>query len=124
MLALENVTISYKTKKGMVPVIKNLSLQIGQGRALAILGPSGCGKSTLINALAGIISIDGGTVDFIQGGLKQSLNAKVHKIGIIPQDCGLLPWKTVKANCMLPLKIRGENIDENRKKEIAGIYDS
>ncbi|MHB8065322.1 MAG: ABC transporter ATP-binding protein [Ruminiclostridium sp.] len=124
MLLMKNVSISYKTKKEIYLVIQNLSLKIGQGEALAIIGPSGCGKSTLVNALAGSISMVSGNIDYIKDNDRQTLNSKTHKIGIIPQSCGLLPWKTVRENCILPLKIRKEQIEEQRKQEIIKIYET
>ena len=124
MLLMENVSINYKTKKEIFPVIKNLSLQIEKGEAFVILGPSGCGKSTLVNALAGTISIESGNIDFIQNNEKKSLNPKTHKIGIIPQNCGLLPWKTVRENCLLPIKIRHEELTDKLNKSIEIICES
>ncbi len=122
MLVLDHVTISYKMKKKIIPVIEDLSLRIEQGEVLAVLGPSGCGKSTLINALAGVLPTDGGTVDYIKENAQKALNPKTHKIGVIPQNCGLLPWKTVKENCLLPLKLRHEPVTEERKLQIQNIY--
>jgi NitT/TauT family transport system ATP-binding protein len=124
MLIIDNISIHYKTKKDIVPVISNLSLQMQQGEALAILGHSGCGKSTLVNALAGTIPIESGRIDYVKEKNRQTLNPKLHKIGLIPQNCGLLPWKTVQENCLLPLKIRKEPISSKRKQEIANIYDA
>ena len=124
MLLIKDVSINYRIKKDLYPVIKNLSLEISQGEALAILGPSGCGKSTLVNALAGTISTESGIIEYIKDNDRQTLNPKTHKIGIIPQNCGLLPWKTVRENCLLPLKIRKEPIKEDRKQEIIKIYEA
>ena len=124
MLLMENVSINYKTKKEIFTVIKNLSLKIDKGESFVILGPSGCGKSTLVNALAGNISIDSGNIDYILENDKRALNPKTHKIGIIPQNCGLLPWKTVKENCLLPIKIRHEQLNDELKKGIEKIYES
>ncbi|HWT27517.1 MAG TPA: ATP-binding cassette domain-containing protein [Mobilitalea sp.] len=121
MLIIDNISIQYRTKKETFKVIQDLSLQIEQGEAFVILGPSGCGKSTLVNALAGSIKTAGGTMEYIKDNNRQTLNPKLHKIGLIPQNCGLLPWKTVKENCLLPLKIRKEEIN---KKEIAKIYEA
>jgi len=124
MLIVDNISIHYKTKQDIFPVIQNLSLQMKQGEAVAILGPSGCGKSTLVNAMAGTIAIESGRIDFIKENNRQALNPKTHKIGLIPQNCGLLPWKTVKENCILPLKIRKEQINEKQKEEITTIYEA
>lgn len=124
MLLLEDVCISYQKKKQKYPIIQDLSLTIHEGEALVILGPSGCGKSTLVNALAGSLSIDSGHVFFIKEQQKQSLNPKTHKIGIIPQNYGLLPWKTVRENSILPLKIRKEKITEKITREMENIFSS
>lgn len=124
MLIVDNISIHYKTKKDIFPVIQNLSLEIKQGEALVILGPSGCGKSTLVNAMAGTLATESGRIDYIKDNDRQPLNPKTHKIGLIPQNCGLLPWKTIKENCLLPLSIRKEPINEKRKKEIAKIYEA
>lgn len=122
MLEINHISIEYKTKQEVVPVIEDLSLTFGEGEAVVILGPSGCGKSTLINALAGNVSISMGTIDFEKEGKKQLLNSKIHKIGLIPQNCGLLPWKTIDKNCMLPLSIRKESLNRERREEIRAIY--
>jgi len=124
MLLMENVCISYKNKKESFPIIQNLSLSIQEGEALVILGPSGCGKSTLVNALAGTIPFECGLVDVMKDQLKQKLDPKIHRIGIIPQNYGLLPWKTISENCMLPLKVRHEKVTNRYKQDTLKIYES
>lgn len=124
MLLIKNVSISYKTKKAMIPVIDNLSQQIPTGEIVVILGPSGCGKSTLLNAMTGTILPQSGSIEYRKNNVKQTLNAKIHKIGIIPQNCGLLPWKTVGENCLLLLKIRKEDITEEVKQASNKIYEA
>lgn len=124
MLILDKINIEYKSNNDINKVIKDLSLDIAQGEALIILGSSGCGKSTLINALAGIIPIEKGKVELTCGDLREPLTPKNHKIGLIPQNYGLLPWKTMEENCLLPLKIRHEKIDKKGKEEIRKIYES
>ncbi len=124
MLSIDHVSIQYKNRQEIVPVIRDLSLQIRQGEALVILGVSGCGKSTLINALAGSIGIESGTVSFVKEQEKQPLNPKLHKIGLIPQNCGLLPWKSVKDNCTLPLRIRKISVNQAYREEMNRIYEA
>ena len=60
MLELKNVKKSYD---GTV-VLKNISLDIGEGEIVSILGPSGCGKTTLLNLILGIVDSDGGKIIF------------------------------------------------------------
>lgn len=121
MLLLENVTLGYQSRKEKKIVISHLSLEIGDGECMAILGPSGCGKSTLINALTGMLPFMEGGAYLAEDEVKQMLSPKVHKIGIIPQGSGLLPWKTVRENCLLPLKIRKEDKSREYANELMEI---
>ena len=47
---------------GSTEVLKKINLDIEEGNFLVLLGPSGCGKSTLLNIIAGLETIDEGTV--------------------------------------------------------------
>jgi len=47
---------------GRTEVLKKINLEINEGDFLVLLGPSGCGKSTLLNIIAGLETIDEGTV--------------------------------------------------------------
>ncbi|SHO52854.1 ABC transporter ATP-binding protein [Anaerocolumna xylanovorans] len=118
MLIINDLSIHYKSKQGDNPVICHLSFQLQEGESLAILGPSGCGKSTLINALAGSLAAESGTMEFAARDQGYPLSPKQHKIGLIPQNCGLLPWKTVRENCLLPLKIRKEYHKNKHTQEL------
>ncbi len=123
-IILNNLCVEYKTKKNSFPVICNLSLKINKGETLAILGQSGCGKSTLINTLSGMMDIHSGSVNFTNADIEDSLNCKKHRIGIIPQKCALLPWKTVEANTILPINIRKEKISREDKIKFDTIYEA
>jgi NitT/TauT family transport system ATP-binding protein len=124
MLNINDLSIHYQSRQAINPVIRHLSFQLQKGEALAILGPSGCGKSTLINALAGSLPIESGTMEYTAGEQSSPLDPKLHKIGLIPQNFGLLPWKTVKENCLLPLKIRKEYYKGRDNDDINQIYEA
>ncbi len=81
-------------------VIDDLTLDVAAGEFLAILGPSGCGKSTLLRVIAGLISIDSGTLDAEPSGAKL-------QTAFVFQDANLLPWLTVLENAALPLELTG-----------------
>ncbi|MCA5010592.1 ATP-binding cassette domain-containing protein, partial [Clostridioides difficile] len=94
----------------MHKVIDQVSWQLKTGTVLAVAGPSGCGKSTMVHALAGILPFTGSiTLD------DNGLDPKTCSIGLIPQNYGLLPWKTVKENCLFTAKIRGKTHDLERQ---------
>ena len=109
MIKINNLNVCYKNRDKYTKVIENANLTVKKGEICAIIGPSGGGKSTLLKVLAGIIVdydgevlIDGITVD-----------PKIHRIGLIPQNYGLVKWKTVEQNIFLSAKIKDgkDNID-------------
>lgn len=59
MLAVKELSYRYGQD---APVLRNLSLQVGDGERLALLGPSGRGKSTLGLLMAGYLPLQEGTV--------------------------------------------------------------
>ena len=108
MIQINNLSVFYKSKKEKIKAIGPISFNMEDDVICAIIGPSGCGKSTLLNVLAGIIKNYEGEVHLNN----EALNPHIHKIGFIPQNFGLLPWKTVEENCLLPFKIRKETVDK------------
>ena len=90
--------------------LADISLCVERGTVLALIGASGCGKSTLLRVVAGLVRptagmlhADGAPVD-----------PRVLRIGFLPQNYGLLAWKTVRENILLGAEIKGE-WDEKRK---------
>ena len=56
LLELKDIEKVYPSPLGgdMVPVLKNISLQVDSGTSIAIVGPSGSGKSTLLNIIGAL----------------------------------------------------------------------
>lgn len=81
-----------------------------------ILGPSGSGKSTLLRAIAGLLPEYRGELLF-NG---QSLWKQNIRMGLVPQNYGLLPWKTVRSNIRVAMKIArpGESGKQRREAQI------
>ena len=110
-LSLKSVSINL----GKTPVLKDISFSLEKGNTLTVVGPSGCGKSTLLNILSGIIK--NYTGDIYMG--STLLKEVGLTFGYVPQNLGLLPWKRVKENIMLPQKINKTNIiDEKEAKDV------
>ncbi|UGT40269.1 ABC transporter ATP-binding protein [Nocardia yamanashiensis] len=98
-LTLEGIDLSYTG----APVITGLNLQVRPGEILVLTGPSGCGKSTVLRALAGLLKPDAGRV--LADGVE--VTGTDRDRAVVFQDNALLPWKTVRANIELALKLRG-----------------
>jgi ABC-type nitrate/sulfonate/bicarbonate transport system ATPase subunit len=109
MIKISNLNVSYENKKKYIKVLENIDLTVDMGEICTIIGPSGCGKSTLLKVLSGILKDYSGEA-LIHG---KRIDPKIHRIGFIPQNSGLVSWKTVEENIILSIKIKDgkKNID-------------
>ncbi len=89
------LTKRYKSRS----VLRDLNLRIEGGEFVAILGRSGCGKSTLLRAVAGLETVDAGTVVF-DGKARADQSGETR---MMFQEARLLPWRRVWENVALGL---------------------
>jgi NitT/TauT family transport system ATP-binding protein len=93
-----------------VVALRGLDLDVGEGEFLSLLGPSGCGKSTVLRLVAGLGEVSGGRIEW--PGTHDRAGLPRGDVGFVFQDPTLMPWATVAANVLLPLKLRGVAADE------------
>ncbi|WP_063063559.1 ABC transporter ATP-binding protein [Nocardia violaceofusca] len=98
-LRLDKVELRY----GGAPVLDELTLDIRAGEILVLTGPSGCGKSTVLRALAGLLPPRSGRA--LADG--DEITGPSRDRAMVFQDNALLPWRTVRSNIDLALKLRG-----------------
>lgn len=111
MIQIKGLSVTYGHGEDYNEALQNINLDLATGETCAIIGPSGCGKSTLLKVLAGIITDFDGSVE-ING---ESVRPQQQKIGFIPQNYGLLPWKNVYENICLGVKIKNKRNTEDKK---------
>lgn len=119
MITINQLKVSYEGKEDRVHALGPIDMNIQKGEIVVLIGPSGCGKSTLVNVLGGIISSYEGEVT-LEG---EAIDYKKHAIGYIPQGYGLLPWKNVFKNCMLPYTIKGIEVTPEIKEHLEEILE-
>ena len=110
LLCFSGVSVDYGTGEDAVHALADISLCVERGTVLALIGASGCGKSTLLRVVAGLVRPTAGTLH-ADGA---PVDPRVLRIGFLPQNYGLLAWKTVRENILLGAEIKGE-WDEKRK---------
>ena len=100
-VALADVSVSY----GGRTVVDRISLDIAPGEFVCLLGPSGCGKTTTLRAIAGLVSIDAGTISIDERPVNH-LPAHQREIAMVFQDLALFPHMTVYENVAFGLQLR------------------
>jgi len=124
MIALENITKSFRTKSGVLPVLKDITLTIRSGEFILLYGGSGSGKSTLLNIL-GLMDTPASGSYYLFGeettGMSPARRTKLRgeTIGFIFQSFRLIPTMTAYENVELALGFRGVE-KEQRKAAVTG----
>ena len=121
MLALSNVTKSYRTSEVETRALDNVSLEIGTGEFVAIMGPSGCGKSTLLHILGMLDAPTSGSYRFfgeeVGSSSEQKLTAlRREAIGFIFQSFNLIDDLTVAQNVEVALIYRRVPARERKRR--------
>lgn len=89
MIIVENVTKKQRNKT----ILENVNLTIDG--VYGLIGPNGAGKTTLMRALAGLVSIQSGTIKIEEESAASKLHDFRKNIGYLPQDFNTFPKLTV-----------------------------
>lgn len=115
LLEIRDLAVTYRTRRGGVPAVKDVSLTVERGKVTAIVGESGSGKSTSAMAtlgllpgnaeVSGTIKLDGRSITGLSEREWRSIRGT--RIGLIPQDPNnsLNPVKTIGASVGEGLRI-------------------
>ena len=112
-----DVRKSYGKGETKVTALAGVSLDVPRGQMAAVMGPSGSGKSTLMHCLAGLDSVDSGSIDISGTAVvgmndKQLTTLRRDRVGFVFQQYNLLPTLTAAENITLPLDIAGRKPDK------------
>jgi branched-chain amino acid transport system ATP-binding protein len=96
LLEVQDLGVAYRT----VTALRDVSLVVGAGEAVALVGANGAGKSTLFKAIVGFLTPSRGTIRFA-GRLLQGLSPERRVrlgIGYAPEGRRVFPGLTVQEN--------------------------
>lgn len=114
------VSRSYRTKKGVVTALEDVSLAIPRGSVFGIIGHSGAGKSTLVRMINGLDSPTSGRVllegEDLAGLSTARVRAAQKNTGMVFQQFHLLETVTVQDNVAMPLRLDGVSKKEARAR--------
>ncbi|HEX6443703.1 MAG TPA: ABC transporter ATP-binding protein [Streptosporangiales bacterium] len=104
---LHGVRRTFAAELAPVRALRGVDLTVSPGEFVAVMGPSGCGKSTLLNVIAGLDSVDEGTVEVagerVDGrGEDWLARFRRHHVGFVFQFFNLLDGVSALDNLVLP----------------------
>jgi ABC-type nitrate/sulfonate/bicarbonate transport system ATPase subunit len=99
---LELVSRTFRTRRGPIQALADMSLRAAPNEVVAVVGPSGCGKTTLLELICGLQRPDSGTV-------------RAAPAALMPQRDLLLPWLSAIDNAGLALRARGTSRTDARR---------
>ena len=122
LLNIQNIYKNYGKEPMIVPVLKDVSLEVVQGDYIAIMGPSGSGKTTLMNIIGCLDRASLGTYLFEDEDISEMnddalSDLRLNKIGFVFQNFNLLSSENAQENVALPLIYAG--IDKEKRNQRA-----
>jgi len=121
MLSMHNIAKVYRTESVETHALREFSLFVDEGEFVSVTGPSGSGKTTFLN-IAGLLEESTGGTYELDGRDISSLNdrdrsqLRNEKIGFIFQSFNLIPELNIFDNVDVPLRYRGFNSAERKKR--------
>ncbi|WP_299021429.1 ABC transporter ATP-binding protein [uncultured Photobacterium sp.] len=118
-----SVSKQVTTASSSLTILQDVSLEVEQGEAIALVGVSGAGKSTLMTLLAGLDTPTSGEIELLGQALSRlddeaRAALRCDAIGFVFQSFLLIPSLSALENVMLPAIIKGDEGDEQRAAEL------
>jgi putative ABC transport system ATP-binding protein len=124
VVALTDVSKSYRVGNVYVPAINGISLAIPRERFSMLVGPSGSGKTTLLNLIgcidtpsAGKVVVDGQDVAALADNALSDFRAQ--NVGFVFQNFSLIPVLSAYENIEYPLMLLGTPLARRRERTMA-----
>jgi iron(III) transport system ATP-binding protein len=111
MIEITHLSKAFEAERGKVEAVKDISLEVPEGKLFTLLGPSGCGKSTTLRCVAGLEKPEAGDITVGEEtyfSSKERVFIPPHKrgIGMVFQSYAIWPHMKVFDNVAYPLRIQ------------------
>jgi putative ABC transport system ATP-binding protein len=121
MLVMNNINKIFQTADIQTHALRDFNLTVNEGDFISVTGPSGSGKTTFLN-IAGLLEtytngeflLDGEDVGKLNDRGRSRM--RNEKIGFIFQGFNLIPDLNLFDNVDVPLRYRGFNARERKKR--------
>ncbi len=123
MISFQNVTKTYRTRRGELRALDNINLKIRENEFLVVRGPSGSGKTTFLLCAGGMLRPTEGEITFDEKNIvamneKDRATWRAENIGFVFQMFHLVPYLSVLENVMLPQGVGSCPATKKRASEI------
>lgn len=113
-LCIQHLSKSYKNR----PVLRDVSMYVERGEAVALLGPNGAGKTTCFYIITGLIAPDGGTIH-LNG--QEITSLPIYRrsrlgIGYLPQESSIFRGLNVEENICAVLE--GQDLNDKQRSQL------
>jgi len=98
-----------------VVALDSVDLEVAEGELLVVVGPSGCGKSTLLRCIAGLETVDAGSI-WIKEREVTTVRPAARNVSMVFQSYALFPHLTVEDNIGFGLVVREESKRQVKEK--------
>ena len=109
---------------GRVPVVREINLDIGEGRIVGLLGANGAGKTTLMRAVSGLATMQGGRIEFAGNDVTSLSSADLVARGLIqvPQGRHLFGEMSVRENLEMGAYLVAGQDEKARMQEVFSLF--
>jgi branched-chain amino acid transport system ATP-binding protein len=119
LLRVDGIEVGY----GDLTAVGDVSLEVREGEAVALIGATGAGKTTPLRAVSGLLPLRRGRIEFEGQRLDGLTSAQIVARGIahVPEGRQLFPTMTVLENLELGARTRAARA--RRAESLAGVFD-